>query len=101
MRARQRGAVCNAMAVRVSFTSWRTAESAGLESGWGRDEPAPTRSVILCGERWRLSGGRVEAEPVAEPGVIARVVEVLAAGLLRAGWRTVLVDVGPSRCSVP
>ena len=53
--------------------------------------------VILSGERWRLSGGRVEAEPVAEPEVIPQVVEVLAAGLLRAGWLPLLVDVGPEQ----
>src|SRR6516164_6145061 len=53
--------------------------------------------MILSGKRRCLSGGRVGAEPVAEPEVIARVVEVLAAGLLRAGWRPVLVDVGPEQ----
>src|SRR5215475_7258294 len=68
-----------------------------LESGRGRVHPPPTRSVILSDERCRLSGGRVNAEPVAEPEVIARVVEVLAAGLLRAGWRPLLVDVGPEQ----
>jgi len=47
--------------------------------------------------RRRLSGGRVDAEPVAEPEVIPRVVEVLAAGLLRAGWLPLLVDVGPEQ----
>src|SRR5262249_23586643 len=57
----------------------------------------PTRAVILSGERWRPSGGWVDAEPVAEPEVIAWVVQVLAAGLLRAGWRPVLVDVRPEQ----
>src|SRR5262249_25498570 len=47
---------------------------------------------------WRLGlGGRVDAEPVAEPEVVARVVEVLAARLLRTGWGPVLVDVGPEQ----
>src|SRR5262250_1978935 len=63
-----------------------------LESSGGR--VTPTRSVILSGKRRRLSGGRVNAEPVAEPEVIPRVVEVLAAGLLRAGRLPLLVDVG-------
>src|SRR5215471_20128003 len=51
----------------------------------------------LRAKRWRRLGGRVYAEPVAEPEIIARVVEVLAAGLLRAGRRPVLVDVGPEQ----
>jgi hypothetical protein len=53
--------------------------------------------VILCGNRRRRSGGRVNAEPVAEPEVIARVVEELAARLLRAGRLPLLVDVGPEQ----
>jgi len=68
-----------------------------LESGGGRRDLPPARLVILSGERWRRSGGRVEAEPIAEPEVIARVVEVLAAGLLRAGRLPLLVDVGPEQ----
>src|SRR5260370_40284913 len=53
--------------------------------------------MIFLGKPGRLSGGRVDAEPIAEPEVIPRVVEVLAAGLLRAGWLAVLVDVGPEQ----
>src|SRR5690348_2418251 len=33
----------------------------------------------------------------ADPEVVPRVVDVLAAGLLRARWRPLLVDVGPER----
>jgi len=58
---------------------------------------SPDRPLTLLGEPRRRSGGWVEAEPVAEPGVIPRVVDVLAAGLLRAGWLPVLVDVGPEQ----
>lgn len=48
-------------------------------------DPAQHLDGIFLGEPQRLSGGRVEAEPVAEPEVIPRVVDELAAGLLRAG----------------
>src|SRR5215469_16893098 len=96
MRARQKGAACNAMAVRVSRRYWRTANPPVLASS-RRSDPAPAPSVILSGRRRRLLGGRVKAEPVAGPHVIARDVEVLAAGLLRAGWLPLLVDVGPEQ----
>src|SRR6516165_9236398 len=84
------------MAVRVSCRYWRRPKPP-VWNRMGRSDPAPPESVILSGERRRLSGGRVDAEPVAEPEVIARVVEVLAAGLLRARRRPVLVDVGPEQ----
>src|SRR5215469_9515171 len=85
------------MAVRVSCRYWGTAQSAGFRIEPRRGDPAPARSVILSGRRWRLSGGWVEAEPAAGPHVIARDVEVLAAGLLRAGRLPLLVNVGPEQ----
>src|SRR5215472_2653177 len=97
MRARPKGRRVPRMAVRVSCRYGRTAESAGCGIEQGRGDPAPARSVILSGKRWRLLGGWVKAEPVAGPHVIARDVDVLAAGLLRAGWLPLLVDVGPEQ----
>jgi len=56
----------------------------------------PRVTVIFLGTPG-LSGGRVDAQPVAEPEVIPRVVEVLATGLLRARRCAVLEDVGPEQ----
>src|SRR6188508_2715957 len=74
-------------------------------------ETAPEGAVSRCSRRKlmqlpsrRLLPARVgrgvtgtRSRALADPEVVKRVVEVLAAGLLRARWLPLLVDVGPKR----
>src|SRR5260370_802182 len=97
MRARHKGLRVTQWGCGLAVGTGERPDPPVWESSGGGVTPPPTRSLIFSGKRWRRSGGRVEAEPVAEPEVIARVVEELAAGLLRAGWLPLLVDVGPEQ----